>query len=148
MWLAARPNITPSVARAWYTHATAERLKKRVRMFTGQVSENAGRFKEDLRLEHHSRIQTKLTQLVKDHVENGINDPMKFVSIIHRCERVHIVTRTENYAAMKSKGDYEAAGIKLLKWDELNFAQKELLWKKMLQGKVANYKDYEPRQNA
>lgn len=68
MWLAARPNVTPSVARSWYTHATAERLKRHVRMFTGRVSKRASEFEEELRLEHFLRIQTTLTQLVEKHL--------------------------------------------------------------------------------
>ena len=33
-------------------------------------------------------------------------------------------------------------------WENLNFEQQDYLWKKMLRGKVANYKDYEPNKNA
>ena len=148
MWLAVRPNITPSVARSWYTHATAERLKKRVRMFTGLVSENAVKPDEELRLEHYLRIQTTLTQLVKNHVDNKFYRPEEFVDTIMRYEQVHIVTNTENYSAMKAKGDYLAAGINLVKWDQLNLTQQEYLWRKMLRGKVANHKEFEPRENA
>ncbi len=85
MWLALRENITPSAARAWYTHIRAERLKKYLRMFTGNVSENAIIIGEDLRLEHFLRIQTTLTKLIKKHIENDIHDSNEFIDTIHRC---------------------------------------------------------------
>lgn len=143
MWLAARPNVTPSVARSWYTHATAERLKKHVRMFTGFVSLNAANnTKEELRLEHYLRIQTTLTQLVKKHIDNNLCNPDDFINTILQCEQVHIVTKSENYDAMKAKGNYELAGIKLIRWETLEAKQREFLWNKMLRGKVANYSDF------
>lgn len=144
MWLAARPNVTPSVARSWYTHATAERLKKHVRMFTGRVSKRASEFEEELRLEHFLRIQTTLTQLVEKHLAQNIRDAQEFVETIMRCEQVHIVTKAENYAAMTAKGDYGAAGIDLVDWSSLSYEKQLKLWQRMLRGKVANYRDYEP----
>lgn len=144
MWLAARPNVTPSVARSWYTHATAERLKKRVRMFTGQVSEQACHFREDLRVEHYLRIQTRLTQLVEKHLRDGYRNSSEFIELIKCCEQVHIVTKTENYAAMKAKGDYLTAGIKLVQWSSIDLETQSKLWKKMLRGKVANQEEFKP----
>lgn len=147
MWLAVRPNVTPSVARSWYTHATVERLKKHIRMFTGCVSKRAVDLEEELRLEHFLRIQTTLTQLVEKHLTQDIRDAQEFIETITRCEQVHIVTRDENYAAMKTKGDYGAAGIELVDWSTLSYEKQLRLWKRMLQGKVANYRDYEPKRN-
>lgn len=144
MWLAARPKVTPSVARSWYTHATAERLKKRVRMFTGYVSERASSFEEELRLEHFLRIQTTLTQLVEKHLKEDVRNAKEFIDTIKRCEQVHIVTRSENYAAMKAKGSYQDAGIKLVAWSSLAHDTQLELWQKMLRGKVANHDDYRP----
>lgn len=148
MWLAARPNVTPSVARSWYTHATVERLKKKVRMFTGRVSERAAKFEEDLRLEHFLRIQTTLTQLVERHLKEGSRDAQEFIDTIKRCEQVHIVTRSENYAAMKAKGCYQDADIKLVDWSSLGYDTQLKLWKKMLRGKVANHSEYQPLRNS
>jgi len=148
MWLAVRKNVTPSVARSWYTHATAERLRRKVRVFTGFVSRKSLGPNVDLRLEHYLRIQTTLTKLGAKHLELEIRDPHEFVKTIMKCERVHIVTKAENYAAMKSKGNYEEAGIELMRWSELEDNFRMFLWKKMLRGKVANHKIYEPPTHA
>lgn len=143
MWLAKRPKVTPSVARGWYTHLTSERLKKYIRRFTGFVSAKAiSNVNSNLRLEHYKRIQTTLTDLVKSHLQMSKNDPDEFVNTILECEKVHIVTATENYAAMKLKGDYAEAGIFLVKWDEIAFEVKRQLWIKMLLGKVANANEF------
>lgn len=143
MWLAKRPKVTPSVARGWYTHLTSERLKKFVRRFTGFVSTQViSNSESNLRLEHYKRIQTTLTQLVKSHLEIPKRDPDEFVNIILECEKVHIVTVQENYAAMKSKGDYIKAGIELVEWDEIDIGIRSKLWRKMLSGKVANAHDF------
>ena len=112
-------------------------------MFTGQVSIQAVKeLDSDLRLEHYLRIQTTLTQMVKRHLECGLNDPRDFINTILRCERVHIVTKLENYAAMKAGGDYAAAGIELISWGDITVEQQRTLWSKMLQGKVANYAEF------
>lgn len=148
MWLSARQNVTPSVARDWYTHATVERLKKRVRMFTGCVSERASNFEEELRLEHFFRLQTKLTQLVENHMREDFRDAQEFIDTIKRCEQVHIVTRSENYAAMKAKGSYQDACIKLVDWSSLGYSTQLKLWNKMLRGKVANHGEYQPKRNS
>jgi len=61
MWLARQPKVSASMARAWYTHVVAERVKRRIRMFTGKVSQVAASDPSaTLRLEHYMRIQTKL----------------------------------------------------------------------------------------
>ena len=113
-------------------------------MFTGLVSENAIKKNEELRLEHYLRIQTTLTQLVRNHIQNDIFNATEFVDTIMKCEQVHIVTRTENYAVMRAKGDYTAAGINLVNWKKLNHEQQNYLWRKMLCGKVANHDKFKP----
>ena len=99
---------------------------------------------DELRLEHYLRIQTRLTNMVRTHIEEKLSKPDEFIYLIFECEQVHIVTRIENYAALKAKGDYSLAGIKLIKWEEIEHARRSLLWRKMLRGKVANIKEYEP----
>jgi len=70
MWLAHQPNVTASMARAWYTHVCAGRVKLRLRSFTGSVSAAAAADPtQTLRLEHYLRIQTRLTKFVEDHVK-------------------------------------------------------------------------------
>jgi hypothetical protein len=138
MWLASRPNVTPSRARAWYTHVMAESVKRRVRQFTGQVSRAAiAGDGTGLRLEHYKRIQNTLTNLVARHQRDG-RDPQEFVRTLLDFEAVHIVTIEENYAAMRAKGDYQTAGIKLVPWEDIRSDRRAELWKDMLQGKVAN----------
>lgn len=139
MWLSARPNVTPGRARAWYTHIMAEAVKRKLRRFTGKVSEAAAKQNNGpLTLEHFKRIQTTLTTLVEQHRNEQLNDPDAFIRMLVEFEHVHIVTRAENYAAMRAKGDYRQAGIILLPWDQLSEKRRAELWKQMLRGKVAN----------
>ncbi|SRR5260221_2665220 len=143
MWLAQRPNVTPGRARAWYTHIMAESLKRRVRQFTGQVSQEAITSSGGpLMLEHYLRIQTALSKLVERHRSSGFNAPDEFIDLVIEYERVHIVTRAENYAAMRAKGDYVLAGIHLISWAEIPPPRRSELWLSMLRGKVANAADY------
>ncbi len=143
MRLSSRPNITAGRARAWYTHVMAESVKKQVRRFSGQVSRVAvAETSSELRLEHFKRIQTTLTSLVEQHRLRGMSDPDEFVRTILDCELVHIVTLSENYAAMRAKGDYDRAGINLVEWSKIPESRRKELWKKMLRGRVANAAEY------
>jgi hypothetical protein len=145
MWLAARPNVTPSMARAWYTHVVAGRLSRRIRCFSGKVSREALANPESaLRLEHHARIQSKLTQLVEAHLNRKRPDPRSFVRLVLDCENVHIVTFAENYAAMRNDGDYTKSGINLVAWRNIPKKHRATLWQRMLRGKVANAEDFPP----
>ncbi|WP_075359233.1 hypothetical protein [Caballeronia sordidicola] len=127
MWLASRPNVTPSRARAWYTHVMAESVKRRVRHFTGQVSVSAASGDgTGLRLEHYRRIQTTLTGLVTRHRREQRIDPEEFVRTLVDYESVHIVTIAEDYAAMRAGGDYEKAGILLQPWEEISEERQQM----------------------
>lgn len=145
MWLARRPGVTAGNARAWYTHIMAEKVKRRIRQFTGKVSQAAA-FSEDapLRPDHYKRIQTTLTGLVERHRKSERAESEEFVRTVLKCERVHIVTFKENYAAMREKGDYRKAGIVLLPWQAISLERKTDLWRKMLRGKVSNADAYAP----
>ena len=146
MWLAGRPNVTPSMARAWYTHVVAGRLIRRIRQFSGKVSHAAASDPTAvLRLEHHSRIQTKLTALVAAHNKLSRPKPNEFIRMVIECENVHIVTFEENYAAMRADGNYRKAGIKLLSWRSVSQDRRQILWARMLRSKVANASDFSPR---
>lgn len=146
MWLSARPNVTPGRARAWYTHIMAEAVKRKLRRFTGKVSEMAATQNDGpLMLEHFKRIQTTLTALVEQHRAEQLNDPDAFIKTLVDYEQVHIVTRDENYAAMRAKGNYNQAGIVLFPWEELSEGQRTELWNKMLRGKVANADAFKPQ---
>ncbi|MCX5723562.1 MAG: hypothetical protein NTX84_03385 [Nitrospirae bacterium] len=150
MWLAARPKVTPSMARAWYTHVVAGRFRLRIRHFSGKVSHAAA---SDplavLRLEHYSRIQTKLTALVGAHRKAKRPKPEEFIRMILECEKVHIVTFAENYDAMRAGGDCRKAGIRLLSWHSIPRERRQVLWSRMLRSKVANAGEFslhaEPR---
>ena len=146
MWLAARPGVTPSMARAWYTHVVAGKFIRNIRMFSGKVSRKAVVAKPSaiLRLEHHARIQTTLTQLVASHLEHKRQDPSEFVRTVVECENVHIVTFRENYSAMSNNGNYRRAGIELIGWRSIPEARRHALWVKMLKGKVANADRFRP----
>jgi hypothetical protein len=146
MWLARRPNVSPSMARAWYTHVVAGKFTRRIRRFTGKVSHNAVvDSMAVLRLEHHARIQTKLTHLVSAHLKQKKANPSEFIDMVLDCESVHIVTFAENYAAMKHEGDYKHAGIDLVNWRDIPERRREELWRKMLRGKVANADKFKPQ---
>jgi hypothetical protein len=111
MWLSRRPNVTASCARAWYTHIMSERVKRRIRRFTGKVSRSAAENDAaTLCLEHFRRIQTTLTSLIERHRESKTSNSEEFVRVLVECERVHIVTVEENYAAMCAEGSYSKAG--------------------------------------
>lgn len=139
MWLSKRPNLTAGRARAWYTHVMAEAVKRKLRHFTGKVSEAAAAQSDSpLVLEHFKRIQTTLTALVEKHRSEQLSDPDAFIKILAEFEQVHIVTRAENYAAMRTQGNYAEAGIILLPWNKLPEKRRAQLWQKMLRGKVAN----------
>lgn len=143
MWLAARPNTSPSAARAWYTHVAAGRLSRHIRQFSGKVSEIAAADQGAvLRLEHFKRIQTTLTQLVRRHLDAGHNCD-EFVQLVLDHEQVHIVTVAENYAAMRAKGDYATAGIALVDWHAIAPERRRVLWNTMLKGRVANARQFE-----
>ena len=146
MWLARREHVRPSAARAWYTHVMAGGLARQLRIFTGKVSESAASNpRAVLRLEHYARIQTMLTDLVQRHVAFKRPRPVEFVESVRAAERVHIVTFAENYAAMRHKGNYRAAGIKLIPWSKIPHSRQTTLWARMLRGRVANAADYDPR---
>ncbi len=145
MWLSARPNVTAGRARAWYTHIMAEAVKRKLRHFTGKVSEAAvAQSDGQLMLEHFKRIQTTLTTLVEKHRAEQLNAPDLFIKTLIEFEHVHIVTRAENYAAMRAKGNYLEAGIVLLPWENLPAKRRAELWQKMLRGKVANADAFKP----
>ncbi len=145
MWLSRLPNVTPSKARAWYTHVMAGTLSRHLRRFTGQVSVLASESpNEPLMLEHFKRIQTTLSDLVERHRRDGRVFSDEFVRLVVEYEQVHIVTRSQNYAAMRAKGDYTAAGIELRVWSTIPPSRQTELWLSMLRGKVANARDYVP----
>lgn len=145
MWLASHSGVTAANARSWYTHVMAEKLKRRIRKFSGRVSQAAIDSEgAALRLEHYKRIQTTLTQLVDRHCSLKRPNPDDFIHTVLDCERVHIVTVSENYAAMKANGDYDIAGIVLRRWKSVPSARKKELWNTMLRGKVANSDSYAP----
>ena len=48
------------------------------------------------------------------------------------------------YDALKAKGDYTAAGINLIPWLSMSSDTKQLLWSRMLRGRVANASDFKP----
>lgn len=145
MWLAERPNTTPSAARAWYTHIAVQPLRRHIRRFTGKVSHSAATDESaSLRLEHFKRMQTTLTQLVSRHLKTGTRNATEFINTILDCEQVHVVTMAENYAAMKAKGDYLLAGITLIDWQDIPKERQHILWKKVLNGKVSNAAEFAP----
>jgi hypothetical protein len=146
MWLARQPNVAPSKARAWYTHVMAGRVVRRLRQFTGKVSRRAAEKKgATLRLEHYKRMQTTLTSLVERHKALKKPHPEEFIRVLIECERVHIVTFEENYAAMRAGGNYRKAKIELIPWRDLPIDRQAVLWKKMLRGRVANAQAYDPK---
>ncbi len=145
MWLLGRPNVTPGRARAWYTHIMASAVQKQLRIFTGFVSaQAAAQTGEPLVLEHFKRMQTNLSNLVERHRNESRHDPSEFIALVKDNEQVHIVTRRENYSAMRAKGDYALAEITLLLWSDLSPSTQRSLWRSMLNGRVANASAYKP----
>ena len=144
MWLARRPGVTPSMARAWYTHIVAGRLQRSLRSFNGLVSAKAAAASSSaaLVLEHPGRIQSSLTRLITRHLKLPRPDPNEFVRLVRRLEKVCIVTFRENYDARCHNGNYRAAGIVLRQWSSLAPEQRRKLWSRMLRGRVANCTEF------
>src|SRR5438876_1182939 len=106
MWLARRPHVPPSMARAWYTHVVAGRFKNHLRRFSGRVSRSAAfDLTAQLTLEHYRRLQNELTNLIKSHLKSNKPKPSDFIQVLLDCEQVHIVTVAENAAAQNANGD-------------------------------------------
>ena len=145
MWLSSRPNVTPSRARSWYTHVMAVSLAPKLRCFTGMVSSTAVHGKnQPLVLEHYKQMQAILTALVDRHCKAGLKDCDEFIRTVADCEQVHIVTRSENYAARRARGDYRQAGIILIPWKDLPEPRRIELWRQKLYRKVANAGSFAP----
>jgi len=80
--------------------------------------------------------------LVEEHLKLKKPNPHDFIRVLLDCERVHIVTLKENYDAMRADGNYQKAGIKLVAWRSIPLQIRQVLWAKMLRGKVANAGQY------
>jgi hypothetical protein len=146
MWLSQQPGTSAGNARAWYTHIMAEKVKRRIRRFSGMVSKAAISAEgSTLRLEHYKRIQTTLTTLVERHRKLNSPRPEEFIETVLECERVHIVTVKENHAVMQARGDYRKAGIVLLPWKSIDPARRKQLWSTILRGRVANARSFAPK---
>jgi hypothetical protein len=146
LWLANREHVSPARARTWYSAVWADALKTKIRMFSGRVSRAAlldinGR----LCLEHYNKLSESLTILLTRHITEQINDPKEFIKLIEQCELVNITTDTENHKIQAAKGDYAAAGIQLVEWQDIPPAEQFILWRARLRGKVANSDKYAPR---
>jgi hypothetical protein len=117
----------------------AKSVVKRIRHFSGKVSRRAVKdMKGPLVLEHYERMQTKLTDLVAAHHKKKTTSPQAFISLVQKLERVHIVTRSENYAARRARGNYREAGISLVRWTAIPTKRRKQLWNAMLRGRVCN----------
>ncbi len=139
MWVAKRSGVTPSDARAWYTHKRSARFRLIVRRVSGNVSERAAREKEGpLGLQPYKRMPTTLAKLVERHLATKKRNPDEFVDVVLTLERVHVVTIAENYSATRAKGNYRKAGIKLVAWRSLSENRRTVLWRNLLRGKIAN----------
>jgi hypothetical protein len=145
MWLARRPNTSPSAARAWYTHIASGRFRRHICKFSGLVSRQALAPGAVLRLEHFNRLQTVLTKLVARHLREGISDPDEFIRVATECEQVHIVTFRENYEAAMANGDYHKADIALVAWADIPPETQRVLWSKKLRGQVCNAEEFRPK---
>lgn len=126
--------------RTGYTHWIGPEIANAVRMFSGFASQNAVSNGTHIGLvfEHYLRLQTKLTQLMKKHIDLSEN-VNEFIREVKRLEQVHIVTRKENNILRRKSmnGDYDKAGIKLIHWNDIPKSNRSFL-KKKLSGKVAN----------
>ncbi|MBF4557187.1 hypothetical protein H7698_13970 [Pseudomonas sp. p50] len=143
MMYASKNGVFNSTAvRGIYTHIIGPGLKRRICMFTGKVSRAAlANLEGELVLEHFHRLQHELTKLVARHMMKGENC-QEFIDAIYLMEKVHIVTKRENYDAMKAKGCYTTANIELLDWSELSPEAKGFLRKRMLSSRVANIAEF------
>lgn len=143
MWLARRDNLTHARARAWYSAVRREEFKTKICMFTGMVSKLAVSDRNaELVREHYGRMNTTLTKFITRHVEENLNSSKEFIDTIIDCERVNITTKSENDDAKKANGDYDKAGITLVKWDNIDKKRRNEIWESKLHGNVANANDF------
>jgi hypothetical protein len=148
IWLANRPYVTPRQARAWYSAVLAETLKRKVRRFSGLVSQAAlDQLDGRLVLEHFNRLSHSISRLLELHISERINDPSAFLVLIAECEQVHITTEIENHRIREAAGDYGLAGVHLVQWQEIEAASRVLLYQRKLRGQVANAADFAPVEN-
>lgn len=124
----------------------AESVKKRIRRFTGQIPRAAVADEGPPILEHFMRIQSDLSSLVERHRATDAPDLGEFVQLVVESERAHIVTRSENYAAMRANGSCAVAGIELVDWSTIPPERQAQLWRTILRGKVANAARFLPAQ--
>lgn len=145
-WLAARPGVTVGMARAWYVGQRADKVRTRIRRFTGQVSEKAvaSGISETLVLEHHRRLAASISRLIERHIASAVHDPDDFVRTVLHLEEVHIVVPRENVVVRGTDGDYAAAGIVLTRWEDIGTERQTEIWQKVLKGKVANANAFRP----
>jgi hypothetical protein len=142
MYAAKSGAFNSTAVRGIYTHVIGPTLRRRICMFTGKVSRAAlANLGGELVLEHFHRIQHELTKLVGRHIVEGENC-QEFIDAIYLMEKVHIVTKRENYDALKAKGCYTTANIELVDWNELSPETKGFLRKRMLSSRVANIADF------
>jgi hypothetical protein len=130
--------------RGGYTHWIGPEISRDIRIFTGDVSQAAIQLVIEhkshvgLVLEHHKRMQTQMTSLIKKHMKEG-EDLAEFIHVVKELESVNIVTRQENDQLRKKTNDgiYGSAGINLINWKDIPKESKVFLRRK-LRGKVVN----------
>ncbi|ANE54868.1 hypothetical protein [Methylomonas sp. DH-1] len=136
--------LTARGVRAGYTHWIGSEISSEITKFTGRVSHAAIQLVSDskshigLVLEHHGRMQTKMTELIQKHMDTGENLD-EFIRIVKELESVNIVTRQENDKLRKKaiNGNYALANITLADWQNISEEHKAILRRK-LRGKVVN----------
>lgn len=145
IWLASRPYVTPRQARAWYSAVLAETLKRKVRRFSGLVSQAAlDQIDGRLVLEHFNRLSHSISRLLELHISERIADPSAFVALIEQCEQVHITTEQENHRIRESGGDYGLASVIMVEWRSIDAASRGKLYRRKLRGQVANSAEFAP----
>lgn len=145
MWLARQDNVSVANARAWYTAVMSNRVKTRIRLFSGCVSEEAVEAEgSQCHLEHYKRLSMNLTELIRQHHDQRRNAADEFVRLLIDNERVHIVTGRENGAIKNCGGNYKQAGVVLRQWPKIDAKAQRILWQTRLRRQVANADEYAP----
>ncbi|MFA1240977.1 hypothetical protein ACCC84_21955 [Serratia odorifera] len=142
----AKPQVTDCDMRSMITHLFPRTLKPYTE-FTGKVSEDAIAVIEEMQgnyqghkviREHPHKIQTSITQLIKQMRETDDWNFDAFETQIRKLSVVHITTTDENTKLRRKGASYESLGIKLIPWVELNADVRRLIRKKLLRSDIAN----------
>ena len=145
-----KPHVTDREMRSMITHVFSSTLKPYT-VFTGFVSEAAVQAIEEMKgvyqghqvvREHPERIQTKITQMIKEMRQTNYWDFEEFEERVRGLAFVNITTFKENSELRKKDASYESLGIRLVPWESLSVDVRRIVRESLLRPDIANRGDW------